>query len=368
MVWNSFGAALSIMVLAANIQAQTPPTSGTYAVGTCRPSLPSYSTISAALAATPAPTVVDICPGTYNEQIEITQPVTLQGIVTGGSGQVIVSAAGGLQADATISGESVAPQLWVNNASGAVNVNDVTFDGSGNGVTNAMVVGILYENSPGALNRVATRNQKGGFGGFGMWLEGGASNPSITVQNCSVHDYDRVGIVIETAGANASELNATIKSNDLNASAGRLGVSIGAGSSSTVSSNWILAGNPGIEADPGAAGSISSNTLVNSFVGIEANADSVSISGNKVLSSLGVGILVGGIASSGTISSAIQSNTILGGPIGIEFECFSDANVQSNTINDVNTALNNVPRLLAATNTYYNVATIRNAGFCPRSR
>src|SRR5690242_1615882 len=173
MVWNSFGAALSIMVLAANIQAQTPSTSGTYAVGTCRPSLPSYSTISAALAATPAPTVVDICPGTYNEQIEITQPVTLQGIVSGGSGQVIVSAAGGLQADATISGESVAPQLWVNNASGAVNINDVTFDGSGNGVTNAMVVGILYENSPGALNRVATRNQKGDFGGFGMWLEGG---------------------------------------------------------------------------------------------------------------------------------------------------------------------------------------------------
>lgn len=363
MVRSSFAAALSIMVLAANILGQTPSTSGTYAVGTCRPSLPSYSTISAALAATPAPTVVDICPGTYNEQIEITQPVTLQGIISGGSGQVIVSAAGGLQADATISGEVLAPQLWVNNASGAVNINDVTFDGSGNGATTARVVGILYENSPGALNRVATRNQKGGIGGFGMWLEGGASNPSITVQNCSVHDYDEVGIVVETAGANASELNATIKSNDLSASGGRWGVSLGAGSTSTISNNWIVAGDPGISTDPGAAGSISSNTLVNSFVGISADADSVSISGNKVLNSVDVGILLGG-----TTSSAIQSNTILGGPIGIEFSCFSDANVQSNTINDVGTALNDVPSLLASTNTYYNVATIRNGGFCPRSR
>ena len=54
-------------------------TTVTYAAGTCKPSLPSFSTISGALAATPAPNVVLVCPGTYPEQIVITQAVTLPG-------------------------------------------------------------------------------------------------------------------------------------------------------------------------------------------------------------------------------------------------------------------------------------------------
>jgi len=47
----------------------------TYAVGNCRPNLASFSTISAALSAIPSPNVVEVCPGTYNEQVQITHPV-----------------------------------------------------------------------------------------------------------------------------------------------------------------------------------------------------------------------------------------------------------------------------------------------------
>jgi hypothetical protein len=49
----------------------------TYQVGGCKPRLRNFTTIAAALAATPAPDVVQVCPGTYPEQIEITQGVTL---------------------------------------------------------------------------------------------------------------------------------------------------------------------------------------------------------------------------------------------------------------------------------------------------
>src|SRR5215472_16215648 len=74
----------------------------TYAVGTCRAHLPSYPTISAALATTPPGNVVEVCPGTYREQVQITQPVTLEGVTGEDSARVIIAPPlGGLVANAT---------------------------------------------------------------------------------------------------------------------------------------------------------------------------------------------------------------------------------------------------------------------------
>ena len=54
----------------------------TYIVGTCV-SGTHFSTIQAALDASPAPNTVEVCPGQYGEQITITKPVTLEGIAEG---------------------------------------------------------------------------------------------------------------------------------------------------------------------------------------------------------------------------------------------------------------------------------------------
>jgi pectin methylesterase-like acyl-CoA thioesterase len=95
----------------------------TYEVGTCMPGLPSFPTISAALAATPPANVVGVCPGTYNEQVHITQPVTLKGVSSADSAQAIIAPpAGGLVTNANLDpGMSipVAAQIQVDNASGA---------------------------------------------------------------------------------------------------------------------------------------------------------------------------------------------------------------------------------------------------------
>src|SRR5271165_5377924 len=63
----------------------------TFAVGTCKPTLGSYPTISAAVAAVPAGSTVMVCPGIYPEQLFISQPLTLNGVSIGDSGQVIVT-------------------------------------------------------------------------------------------------------------------------------------------------------------------------------------------------------------------------------------------------------------------------------------
>jgi hypothetical protein len=55
------------------------------AVGTCKPSLPSYPSISAPVAGAPAGSTVEICPAAYYEQVFINQSLNLEGITGGNS-------------------------------------------------------------------------------------------------------------------------------------------------------------------------------------------------------------------------------------------------------------------------------------------
>jgi hypothetical protein len=342
----------------------------TYAVGTCKPSLPSFSTISAALVATPAPNVVLVCPGTYPEQIVITQAVTLQGVSNGDSDQaVIVPLSGGLTNTAADDlGDTLFYQVWVNNASGPVNLSKLTIDGTGNGVTSAcypFVVGVFLQNSAGTVSSVATRNQKGNGCGFGFYVEGGASNPSVTIQNSSIHDYDFAGIQTETNSA-TSEVTATITGNDVTCAFTGIdfcgGILLEAGTTDTVTGNFISSTNTGISALPSVTGSISRNTVVNVVngggVGIFTAADAVSVTSNKIIntdsnnSSIGISLF--------TSVATVQGNVITNANAGIGFNCTANPNVHSNTIMDAASGVVNVPSAINTTNSYANVGTIRS--------
>src|SRR5215469_14950362 len=113
-----------------------PASTITYAVGSCRPWLRSFPTISAALAVATSANVIEVCPGTYDEQLEITHPVTLQGVSNGTSARaIIIPPRHGLGINAMDDlGEALAAQLWVNNASGPVNISNQTVDATGNGI------------------------------------------------------------------------------------------------------------------------------------------------------------------------------------------------------------------------------------------
>ena len=56
------------------------------AVGTCMSGKPQFPTIQAAVNAVPPLSTINVCPGSYPEQVVITQPVTLAGVP--GAGQL----------------------------------------------------------------------------------------------------------------------------------------------------------------------------------------------------------------------------------------------------------------------------------------
>lgn len=336
----------------------------TYAMGDCRPNLASFSTIGEALGGVPSPNVVVVCPGTYNEQVQITQPVTLEGVSSGDSAQAIIAPpAGGLVVNDV--GDQVAAQIWVNNVtSGVVNISNLTVDASGNGVpVGPSVVGIFYESANGTVNRVAIRNQRGNGTGIGIW-EGAVSQFStVTIENCSIHDYDDIGILLQnnTGDPQLPVVTGLIKGNEVTSSQypnNSYGIAIGNGGQTTITNNLLVNnGSYGIAALMG-PDSISGNTVVGSGTGIfVAGFDTVftaSATSNKIFgSNTGISVF--------SNLATVKSNTITNSTIGIEFQCTSST-VQFNTIMESGTALDTVPTGLASPNTYFSVGTIRTGG------
>jgi hypothetical protein len=134
-------------------------------VGSCETTRHSYATISAAIAAAAENEVVDICPGTYPEQLSITKPLTIRGIQ---SGVNIVPPSTGLVALPANSNSY--PQIFVN-ASGGVALSNLSVSGNGPGIHEAFGLvgleaacqggllsdysGVYFLNTPGAVEHLS---------------------------------------------------------------------------------------------------------------------------------------------------------------------------------------------------------------------
>jgi hypothetical protein len=151
-----------VLAVAACCALQTAQAS-TVAVGTCKPGVPQFLTINAAVASVPSGATIDVCPNTYPEQVTISSKnLTLVGIQYGTSdAAVIVPPAGGLVQNGTdIFGTPVAAQIFVQNAT--VTISHITVDGTGNNIAGCgppTLEGIYFQNASGKILDNVARNQ-----------------------------------------------------------------------------------------------------------------------------------------------------------------------------------------------------------------
>ena len=102
-------------------------------VGRCDARSRSFATITQAIAAARAGETINICPGSYPEQLTITKSLVLRGIsIAGQPGATITAPAAGLQP--LPAGSSSYPQVYINHA-GLVSISNLGVDG-----TNANIV------------------------------------------------------------------------------------------------------------------------------------------------------------------------------------------------------------------------------------
>jgi hypothetical protein len=297
-VWLILGqgaSALSVVV--------TPPNT------TACKTLASYPTISQAVSSVPAGSTIYICPGTYAEQVVITKKLTLIGVssngltgvaASGANNPVVVSPSGGVvvnTADLSPPNEPTAAQILVQTPSNqvtpiVVNISDITVDGSNNGDScGTDLVGIYYQNAWGTVNHVATRFQElAAFGcqdGLAIYVQSGfgtGGTATVTIENSSVHDYDKNGITADGSGTVA-----TITGNYV----------VGIGATTLIAQN-------GIQLSDGASGKITSNTVTDD---VYVNPPNCSTTGNPPCFSA-TGILL--FDSGGTNAShvSVSLNTV----------------------------------------------------------
>jgi hypothetical protein len=330
-----------------------------FAVGTCRPRLRSFTTIQAAVSGVPAGSTVLVCPGTYPEQVTITQPLSLQGIADSDLDEAVITIpSGGLtNIVPSIFSENVAAQVLVQSA-GVVNITNITTDGTGgNSACVNWLAGIFYASgSSGTVARVRTRNEidpgVNGPCGVGIWAEnGGTTGTWIQVQGSSLHDSDSAGMVLG-AGASSS-LNVDLRDNFV--------------STTGTSSIDILAS--------GVSGDITDNDLTSASIGIFDLSNGLTINANGI-SSIQVGVVLLGTAtmqsndimntadgvSLNAPGSSLQGNRITeSSTAAVEFNC-NAANVSHNVINDAVVGLSDVPASFNGNNTFANTGTVTTDG------
>jgi hypothetical protein len=364
-----FHFALSLFVL---VLAAQPLVAATYYVGTCKKG--AYSSISAAVEGVPAGSTIDVCPGTYAEQVTISQALTLQGIFDDNSAQAIIAIPrSGLTTTSSLILGTVAAQVEV--TAGPVNITGITVDGtaSSSNCPSTFYIGVFYSSgSSGTVNQVEAHHQNCNDSGFGILAENGAgSSQSVTIENSNIND-NNAGIYAYNNQA-PSTLTAWIKRNYVASSGVALEVAGTAGSvadnnvaspyigvfaasaSSPVLGNKVIGGYDAILVVE--AVDVSDNTVSNaSHNGVLVEASGSSITSNHISNSgsNGINLQTGGVT--------VKSNIITKVPIGIEFACNTDNTVSGNTINGAVIGTDMVPAAFSGVNTFYNVHKVRTGG------
>jgi len=346
-------------------------------VGTCH--TPSYNTISDAVAAATAGDTIDVCPGTYAEQVFIYQQITLQGITSSGGDRArIVVPTNPFGGPTTwqfvtdpYSGNQVAPQVFVSStATTPVKITNLTVDGTGEvGAPGCGTAG--FWNTVGidswtsvTIEDVNTIGQGQTSCGYGIYAEQAVATiaPSVTIENSSVQTPSISGIELYAPspglGMTVSVTGNTVQMSGLSTTALDYSGVTGKISSNTVltASTATLAG--GMFDEGYSSLTISGNVVIstlppgNTLTGILINAvtDTVTYSDNKI-----VGFYYGIDWLGAPAELTLKDNSIVNSQTAIALDC-SSPTLSGNTINNATYGFDQVPSGFSTTGTsFYNV-------------
>jgi parallel beta-helix repeat protein len=366
----------------------------------CKPSLVHFATIQLAVNAVPGGSTVDVCPGTYPEQVVINKNLTLQGIADAGQDAAVIVAPGGGLVQNTSSlatGNPIAAQILVQAPATSVKLSNLTVDGSNNRITGGCGVpdpiGIYYQNASGAVSRASVLNEVLGAGltgcqaGLGIFVQsGGGGTSTVSITSSNVENYQKNGITGNEAGTTVTIKANTVIGQGSTSGAAENSIQIGFGATGTISGNTVGSDvwAPDVFGDTGnaAAGllvyasqnvTITSNNVNNTQFGIALAGDPSSGSADHNVvtkNTVSATHLYDGIDLCGSNNTA-SSNIINGSDesgVHIDDTCTGSAASDTASFNTINSACAGIligPSASSPTtlsNTYSNVGTLQLSG------
>jgi nitrous oxidase accessory protein NosD len=283
-----------------------------------------------------AGSTIEVCPGSYPEQVVINKKLTLTGVSSGtADNPVLVVPTNGFVANATslTSGKLLAAQILVESPATGVDINFLAVDGTGNNLNNGCndtrLIGIYYQNASGTLDYIVARNQAqnaANFGcadsaGLGVFVQSsGASTPAtVTIEHSTIYGYQKTGIT-------ANEVGTTITAN----------------ANSVVGAGPVNIAQNGIQLGFGATGTVENNTVANDITTVPSegaaagiliyDSGDTTIRGNSVtFTQFGIAIQTDGTESDNdnTVTNNLVTNTQLFDGIDI---CSNGNTVSSNSV------------------------------------
>jgi parallel beta-helix repeat protein len=330
---------------------------------TCRSTLKHYSSIQTAVSAVPWGTNVLVCPGSYAEQVIISQPLTLQGVTdgTGNAAVITVPGSGLVQNGTSVSFGPVTVQLLVQNTVG-VTIKNLIVDGNGGncpGGSNRNVgigvfdVGTANDGTAAArIDSVVVRNDTTCFGDGIL-----ADTSFITITNSEIHDVNQTSI-------DAYNAKYSITNNSIQRSGVYGIVLVNNADGSVVSGNNVSGGSSGIlSSGPNVGATITKNfVLNNSYVGVWLFlTNHQTVTNNVVSNALWPLVVEEGI--NNTVQNNKLSDAFYDGILD-EFS-FGGNNITKNTVNEAQFGIfgdSTVGGDILVPNTFYNTVTTIDPG------
>jgi hypothetical protein len=213
-----------------------------------------FTSIQAAVNAASRGDRINVCPGTYREQVRVNKALTIRGIgVANQHLSLIMPNAVVANSTSTASGNPIAAIVLVEGTD-KVTLTHLAVDGTNNGLGDCAtnLVGIYYRNASGTVNDVAVRNIQlapalfGCQAGLGILVQsGGGHRSKVDILDSSIHDYQKNGIVASEAGTE---------------------VRISGNAVTGIGSTPLIAQN-GIQVSFGAKGTVDNNSVINHLYG-----------------------------------------------------------------------------------------------------
>src|ERR1700676_3485112 len=169
-----------------------------------------FTSIQDAINAADPGSLIRVCPGTYREQLSINKSLSIEG-----DNGAIVLPTRMIANTAGSSGPPIAAALLVKDAAN-VEIEGLIVDTANNGITECSpdLIGILYQNSSGSIEHNVVRNSKlsgslnscqSGDAIVVQSLGGGTSK--VSINDNSVHDYQKNGITGNESGTEVTITN-----------------------------------------------------------------------------------------------------------------------------------------------------------------
>ncbi|MDQ3776886.1 MAG: right-handed parallel beta-helix repeat-containing protein [Pseudomonadota bacterium] len=185
---------------------------------------------------------IRVCPGTYNEQIGITEPLSIIG-----NNAVVKPSVMTANTTNQFTGIPIAAVILVRDTD--VTISGLTIDGGDNRIAacEPTLIGIFYQNASGRIRNVDIMNMKLGAGlegcqsGLGIFAQKlGGRVKEVRVETSRIHGYQKNGITATERGTKIRVDRNTVTGIGPTVGAAQNGIQIGFGATGEINRNVVM--------------------------------------------------------------------------------------------------------------------------------